>query len=156
MQQFLDRACSKRLNSDRVNQLQRQNSNLKLTLDGDDELRDDGKDFGSALFEHVESALDREESVWLLLLADSFEEDGEVVVVVEGHDVDFPKEFVLRAVVDGDGEVAPVVEATELGGWDGPSVGGTCSRFFCAGELFWLQQRGGVATNACSLLECCT
>ena len=88
--------------------------NLRLTLDWDDELWDNWKDFGSALFEHVESALDREESVWLLLLSDSFKEDWEVVMVVEGHDVDFPEEFVLWAVVDSDGEVTSVIEAAEL------------------------------------------
>ena len=55
----------------------------QLTLDGDDELRDDGKDFGSALFEHVESSLDGEESVWFLLFTDSFKENGKVVMVVK-------------------------------------------------------------------------
>ena len=113
------------------------NLNLKLTFDGDDELRDNGENFGSALFEHVESSLDREESVWFLLLADSFEEDWEVVVVVEGHDVDFPEEFVLRAVVDGDGEVASVVEATELGCWNWTSISGSCFWFICTGDWFW-------------------
>ena len=49
-----------------------------------------------------------------MLLSDSFKEDWEVVVVVEGHDVDFPEEFVLWAVVDSDGEVTSVIEAAEL------------------------------------------
>ena len=56
--------------------------NLRLTLDWDDELWDNWKDFGSSFFKHVESSLDGEESVWLLLLSDSFEEDWEVVMVV--------------------------------------------------------------------------
>ena len=77
-------------------------------------------------------------------------------MVVKGHDVNLPEKFVLWAMIDSDGEIASVVEATELGGWDSPSVGRACSRFLRGGELLWLQQRGGVATNACSLLECCT
>ena len=68
----------------------------------------------STLLKHVESSLDREESVWLLLFADSFKEDREVVMVVKGHDVDFPEEFVLWAVINGDWKVASVIETAEL------------------------------------------
>ena len=77
-------------------------------------MRNNWKNLCSALFKHVESSLDREESIWFLLLADSFKEDREVVMVVKGHDVDFPEEFVLWAVVDGDREISSVVETAEL------------------------------------------
>lgn len=53
-----------------------------LTFDWDDELWDDGEDFGSTFFEHVECALDGKESVWVLLLANTFKEDWQVVMVV--------------------------------------------------------------------------
>ena len=87
---------------------------MKLTLDRDDELRNNWKHLCSTLLKHVESSLDREESVWLLLFADSFKEDWEVVMVVKRHYVDFPEEFVLWAVVDGDREISSVVETAEL------------------------------------------
>ena len=77
-------------------------------------MRNNWKNLCSALLKHVESSLDREESIWLLLLADSFKEDWEVVMVVKRHYVDFPEEFVLWAVVDGDREISSVVETTEL------------------------------------------
>ena len=47
-----------------------------LTLDGDDELRDDGEDLSTALLKHVEDTLDGEESVRILLLTDALEENG--------------------------------------------------------------------------------
>ena len=53
-----------------------------LTLDWDDQLGDDGEDLGSALFEHVEGSLDRQETVRVVLLTEAFEEHGQVVVIV--------------------------------------------------------------------------
>ena len=46
-----------------------------LTLDGNDKLRDDGKHLSSTLLKHVEYTLYSEESVWVLLFSDTFEED---------------------------------------------------------------------------------
>ena len=77
-------------------------------------MRNNWKHLCSTLLKHVESSLDREESIWLLLLADSFKEDWEVVMVVKRHYVDFPEEFVLWAVINGDGKVASVIETAEL------------------------------------------
>ena len=77
-------------------------------------MRNNWENLGSTLFEHVERSLDREESIRLLLFTDSFKEDWKVVMVVKGHDIDFPEEFVLRAMIDSDGEIASIVEATEL------------------------------------------
>ena len=37
-------------------------------------------------------------------------------MVVKGHDIDLPEKFVLRAMVNGDGEITSVVETTELRG----------------------------------------
>mmetsp|Transcript_70913 Transcript_70913/g.207789 ORF Transcript_70913/g.207789 Transcript_70913/m.207789 type:complete len:288 (+) Transcript_70913:299-1162(+) len=93
-------------------------------LDRDDELGHDGQDLGAALLEHVVHALDSEEAVGLLLLADAVEEDGQVVVVVQLIHVDLPGDLAAhRAVEDLDGQVPAVVEAPELGAGHRP-VGG--------------------------------
>ena len=102
---------------------------MKLTLDRDDELRNNWKHLCSTLLKHVESSLDREESVWLLLFADSFKEDGEVVMVVKGHDVDLPEDSVLQAVVDANRQVSSIVKTTELRWGNIASIDGSCSRF---------------------------
>jgi hypothetical protein len=49
-----------------------------------------------------------------LLLTDTFEENREVVVVVELLDLYFPVDLELGAVFDGDWKVSSVVEAAEF------------------------------------------
>ena len=66
------------------------------------------------MLEHVEDTLNGQESVWVLLLADAFEEDWQVVVVVELRAMNLPVNCVLRAVFNGDRQVTAVVETTEL------------------------------------------
>ena len=128
----------------------------ELTLDGDDELWDDWKDLGSTLFKHIEGSLHREESVWVLLLTDALEEDGEVMMVVKGHDVDLPEKLVGGTVINGDWEITPVVETAEFGCWNGTSVGCSCFRFGYGCLLLWLSQRGGLSTETFSFFECDT
>lgn len=55
----------------------------QLTLDGDDELRDDGQDLVGPCAEHVVHALLREERVGHLQLAEPVEKDWQVVVEVK-------------------------------------------------------------------------
>ena len=69
-----------------------------LTFDRNDELRDDGQDLGAALLEHVKSALNGEEAVRFVLFADSFEENWEVVVVVQLVNSHLPLHNVLHPV----------------------------------------------------------
>lgn len=88
--------------------------NILLTLDWDDELWDDWKDLGSALFEHIEHSLHREESVWILLLSDTLEEDWQVVMVVELSNINLPVDSVLGSVLNGDWKISTVVESAEL------------------------------------------
>ena len=66
----------------------------QLTLDGDDELRDDGEDLGISASKEVKDSLNSEESVWVLLLADTFHEDWEVVMIIELVHFNFPLNFV--------------------------------------------------------------
>lgn len=126
---------------------------LVLTLDGDDQLRDDWEHLSAALLEHVEDALDRQESVRVLLLADALKEDGEVVVVVELLDLDLPVDAVLGAVLDGDGEVAAVVEAAELARGDGAVVEGTGDGLLGSRLLLGLVEADGSSSEAFSLLK---
>jgi hypothetical protein len=63
-------------------------------------LRNDWKNLSSTLFKHVENTLNGKESVGVLLFTNAFEENWEVVMIVELEDVNFPCDFVLRAVFD--------------------------------------------------------
>ena len=75
---------------------------MKLTFDWNNELRDDGKHFGSTFLKHVENALNSQESVWILLFADTFKENRQIMMVVERHDINFPLDLVLKRMLDGD------------------------------------------------------
>ena len=77
-------------------------------------------------------------------------------MVVKRHYVNFPEEFVLRAMIDSDGEIASIVEATELRWWNCASVSSSCSWLVCTSHWLWSHQRGSVTTNATSLLKSCT
>ena len=48
---------------------------LKLTLDRNDELWNNWEYLSTAFFEHIKDTLHGEESVWVLLLTDTFKED---------------------------------------------------------------------------------
>jgi len=88
--------------------------NIKLTLNWDDQLGNDGEDLGTTLLEHVEDTLHSKEAVGVLLFADAFEEDRQVMMIIKLHNIDLPLDLVLGSVLNRDGQVATVVEATEL------------------------------------------
>ena len=48
----------------------------RLTFNGNDKLRNDWKYLSTTLLKHIEHSLHSEESVWVLLFSDTFEEDG--------------------------------------------------------------------------------
>jgi len=98
---------------------------VQSSLDGDNQLGNDGEHLGAAFLKHVEDALHSEEAVGVLLLTDSLEEDGQVVMVVELHDIDLPLDLVLRAVLNGDRQVTTVVEAAEFARHDGAALDST-------------------------------
>ena len=99
-------------------------SGVKGSLDGDDQLWDNWKHLGSTLVEHVEDSLNGKESVWVLLLSDSLEEDGEVVMVVKLLNFYFPVNFILGSMLNGNRQISPVVESSEFTGWNlSPPVG---------------------------------
>ena len=123
-----------------------------LTLDGNDELRDDGEDLGLAVGEQVVHALDRQEPVWVLLLADALHEDWQVVMVVELLDLNLPCDPVGEAVLDLDGQVAAIVEATELTGWDDSLIRRAGSWREDSGLLLRLVQRADFTSTSLTFL----
>lgn len=89
------------------------------TLDRNNELWDGGQDLDRAALQQVQRALHGEEAVRLLLLTQAIKEDGQVVMVVELLTVDLPADVVARGrVLHANRQVAPVVEAAELGRGD--------------------------------------
>lgn len=125
----------------------------RLTLDGDDELRDDGEDLSVACLEHVECALDSEEAVGLLLLTNAFEEDWQVVVVVQLLDVHLPEDLVLGTVLDANGQVATVVESAELAGRDRARQHSASTGLLNLGLGRGGHQRGALAPSAFAFEE---
>lgn len=125
----------------------------ELTLNRDDELRNDGENLSTTLLEHVEDTLHGQEAVWVLLLTDALEEDWQVMVVVELLDLNLPVDTVLGSVLNGNGEVSAVVEAAELRGWDGAVVEGSSDRLLRCRPLLGLVEADGLASEALSLLE---
>lgn len=73
-----------------------------LTLDWDDELGDDWQNFGATFLKHVESTLNREKTVGFLFFADALKENWQIVMVVELHNVNFPKDPILWTVLNSD------------------------------------------------------
>ena len=127
--------------------------NVRLTLDRDDELGDNGEDLSLAVLEEVEDTLAGEEAVGLLLLADTLHEDGEVVMVVELLGLNLPLNHVGRAVLDLDGKISTVVEAAELGRRDGTLLDSASSGSNFLRLLNGLVEGGDLATRALALLR---
>ena len=85
-----------------------------LTLNRDDELRNDGKNLVATVVEHVHDALLGEESIWVLGLAEAVEEHRQVVVEVQFLDLNFPCNLVALGVkLNADREVAALVVLPE-------------------------------------------
>ena len=118
-------------------------------------MRDNGEHLCTTLLEHVEDALHGEESVRVLFLADALEEDWQVVVVVQGHDVDLPLDPVLRTVLDADRQVSSVVETAEFRWGHLSSFNGTSHRLGWSSLLWSLCSREGLAADSLTLLESC-
>lgn len=124
-----------------------------LTLDRDNQLRNNGENFGTALFQHVENTLHREEAVGILLLTNTLEEDWQVMMVIELHNIDLPEDAVLGSVLNRDGEISTVVETSEFTGNDGTAVQGSSNWLLYNGLGHGFQKRSGLATNTGVALE---
>ena len=142
--------CSKQLKKKRECH---SNLTFKLTFDWNDELWDDWEYLGSTLLKHVKDSLNRQESVWILLLSDSLKEDWQVVMVVELSHIDLPVDLVLLSVLNSNWEISTVIESTELR-WVNSSPSNGSSLWLLLSWLFlWLKQRGCLSSNTHSLLQ---
>ena len=109
-----------------------------------------------AVGQEVEDTLDGKESVWVLLLTDTFHEDGQVMMVVQLVHFDFPGNSVGRTVLNSNGEISSVVEAAELGGRNGSTLGCTSSGLLDGGHLLGLVLgEAAAAGTLTSLSESC-
>jgi hypothetical protein len=126
---------------------------FELTFNWDDELGNDGEHLGTTFLEHVEDTLHGEETVGVLLFTDTFEEDGQVMMVVKLHNVDLPEDSVLGSVLDGDREVSTVVEASELAGNDGAAVNGTSNGLLNDGLGNGFQKGSCLSTETFTFLK---
>ena len=74
-------------------------------------------------------------------------------MVIELLDINFPVNLVLRSMLDGDGEISSVVEASELGGSDPSAGNGTGYGSGSLGLFFWLFEGVGLTALSISLFE---
>jgi len=116
-------------------------------------LGNDGENLGTTLLEHVKDTLHGKEAVGVLLFADTLEEDGQVMMVIELHNIDLPLNFVLRAMLNRNGQVSAVVEAAELRGDNRATVDGTSDGLHGSGLFLGGKEGAGLATNALALFE---
>ena len=126
-----------------------------LTLDGDDELRDNREDLSTTLLEHVKDTLDGEESVWVLLFTNTLEENRKVMMVVELLDLNFPVNSVLRTMLNGNREISTVVETTELTCRNGTIIESSSLGLLRCRLVLRLKETDCAATETLSLLQSC-
>lgn len=116
-------------------------------------MRNDGKHLSTTLLKHIKNSLNGEESVWVLLLSDTFEEDGKIMMVVKLLDLDFPVDLVLRSVLNGDGKITSVIETSEFTGRDGSLIKSSSSWLLRCRSFFWLVQADSFTSEAFTLLK---
>jgi hypothetical protein len=126
-----------------------------LTLNGDDELRDNRKDFSTTLLEHIENTLNSQETVWVLLLTDTLEEDGKVMVIVKLLDLNLPVDAVLGTVFNSNGKISSVIEAAELACRDVTLIESTSTGLLRCRLLLGLKETDSAATKTLTLLHGC-
>ena len=128
---------------------------IYLTLNGDDELRNDGENLSTALFEHVKDTLNGQESVWVLLFTNTLEENWKVMVVVKLLNFNLPVDSVLRSMLNSNWEISTVIEATERTGRNGAFVESTSSWLLWCRLLLGLEKADSAATETLALLYGC-
>jgi len=126
---------------------------VQCSFDRNDQLWDNWEDLGSALLEHVEGALDGEETVRVRLLAEALEENGQVVVIVKLGYLNFPSNPVLRSMLDRNRQVTSIVKIAELTGSDHTRLHSTGHWLVGHETQFCLHGRVGFATDAISFLQ---
>ena len=129
---------------------------VESRLDGDDQLWDNGQHSWASVFQQLEDALNGQESVGVLFLTEPFEEDRQVVVIVELTKIHVvnPLEPASRAgMLNDDGKISSIVVSSELRDLDSSLPLGTSSRLVGRRSLLLLVEGEGFSSNACLLLE---
>jgi hypothetical protein len=116
-------------------------------------LRNDGQYLSTSLFEHVEDSLHSQKSVWVLLFSDAFEEDRQIMVVIELLDLNFPVNSVLRSVFNSNRQIPSVVESSEFTGRDSSLLKSSSSGLLRKRSVLGLVQTGGFSTEAFSFFQ---
>jgi len=122
-------------------------------LNGDNQLGDDGQHLGATDLEEVEHALNCKESVGVDFLTDTLKENREVMVIIELLSIDLPANFVLRTVLNGDGEITSVVEKSEFTNRDPSAVHSTSLGLLRNRLSLWLVQGSRFSTKSVTLFE---
>ncbi len=126
-----------------------------LTLDWNNQLRNDWENLSTALLKHVKDTLNSEETVGILLFSNSLEEDGQVVVVVELLDtvLGFPLNLKLRSMLNSNGQVSSIVESSEFTGRDISSIECSSNWFLRCWSFLWFVETNGFSTKTFALLK---
>jgi len=128
-------------------------SGVQGSLNWDNQLRNDWQDLGSSLLKHIKNTLDGKESVWVHFLSDTLEKDWEVMMVIELLNLNFPVDFVLGSVLNGDWKISSVVEKSELRNWDVSPVNSSSDWLLWNWPQFWSIQTGALSSETITLLE---
>ena len=129
------------------------NEERGLTLNWNYELGDDWQNFWATFLKHIESALNREETVRLLFFANALKENGQVVMVVQLHNVNFPEDPVLWTVLNSDRQVTTIVETSEFAAWNRSRLDGACFGLLCCWSRLRGQRRCAFAASSFTLQE---
>ena len=76
---------------------------FKLTFDRDNQLRNNREHLGLTVFKHVEHAFNCQEAIGVLLLANAFHKDRQIVMVIKCLDLNLPVDFIWRSVFNLNG-----------------------------------------------------
>ena len=129
-------------------------SSVQGCLDWDDQLRNDGQDLASAFLKDIKCSLHSEESVWVQLLSETFEEDWKIMMEVQLGDIDFPGDSVTRSLVfDDDGKISSFLVSSELTDWDLSSLHGSCLGLRDSVYSFRSQLRGILPSEPSAFLQ---
>jgi hypothetical protein len=126
---------------------------FKLTLDWDDQLRNHREHLCATLLKHIHHTLDGQEAIGILFLADALEENRQVVVVIQLHDIDLPENLVGWAVLNRNGKITSVIETSEFRGHNRARSKCTSHRSLGHRLILGLQQRAVLTSNALASLE---
>jgi len=122
-----------RAGHERLQNLQSDSDDIAVTgvqgsLDGDDQLRNNGQNLSATVLQHIKHTLDGKETVGIHFLANTLEEDRQVVMIIELLNLDLPLNLVLGTMLNSNWKISTVVEETELADGDLTSHNGTSPR----------------------------